>query len=190
MNYLDNSGAEMIKDLSPDDRILFNRLLSKLGGWMDGAVDFWPLVCMENLVPDRHQFLLQNCEKIRSLVCVLGMFLAEAHLAYEKPVAALLDRLTNQCDKLQSAFFVLESFRLAPLEQVRSAISDLSEVYQDLIGSIKELGTLLDLQLSYTLSHTPDREQYFRRILKELFNQFRQLREGKQPVEATTSNPV
>lgn len=176
----------MKNHLAPDDRLILDRLLSKLGSWMDGAVDFWPLVCIESLVPDRRQFLQYNGDSMRALVIVIRMLLAEAHRANDEPVATLLDRLTDLCQKVQGAFVVLEQFRTVPLQELRSATDALTEAYQDMHGAIAELANTLGFQPSYWPAHTAKWRDYFHKILVGLFDQLRHERESGRLTPASS----
>src|SRR5262245_20196936 len=101
----------MQKGLSANDRIILDRLLSRLIDRLSGALDFWTLVCLQPIGPSPRQFILEHSDKLHSLVVVAQMILAEAHLANDEPLVTLMNRLKTACHELQRIFLVLERYR-------------------------------------------------------------------------------
>jgi hypothetical protein len=175
-----------MKALTANDQLILDRLLSNLAGRLGGAIEIWTPVCLENLVPDRHDFLAENCDIMRSLAVVIRALLAEAGLANHEPVRSHLERMSVACQKLQTAFFVLEQFRQVPLEDLRSATEALTEVRRDLYGSVQELAQTLGFQVSYLARLSTESDEYYQRILRGLFELFREARTSKsQQAEVT-----
>jgi hypothetical protein len=160
-----------MKQLSPDDRLVLDRLLTQLAGRLDGAIDFWTLVCLGNF-PDGKGFLLKNSEALRSLVIVIGGFLPELAAAKARLVHTLLEQMGTACQRLQNAFLVLQQFRIVRLDEVRAATDVVVEVHANLRQLIWQLGEALGLSISYWKGRTPEREEYIRKILAGLYNQF------------------
>src|SRR5438128_501855 len=100
--------------MSPDDRITLDRLLSKLAGCLDGAIDFWTLVCLGTFTPDRRGFLQDHWETMHGLVLVTRALLQEAGLGNGEPVCSCLEAMAVNSQKLHDAFLTLEQFRTIP----------------------------------------------------------------------------
>jgi hypothetical protein len=179
----------MKPELTPVQRTVLDRLLTKLAGSLDGAVDFWTLVCLGPLPTDRRGFLLEHCELTRALVLVAKSFLAEARLASTPEVHPLLVRLTASCQRLQAAFLALEQFRSVSLDELRSATETIAEVYNSMREAIRQLGDAIHLPVGYWQGRTPEREDYFRKILAGLFNQFRHERETGELAASMPGHP-
>jgi hypothetical protein len=178
----------MEKGLSGNDRIIVDRLLSRLVDRLGGALDFWTLVCLQPIVPDPRRFLLENSDKLQSLVVVAQMILAEAHLANEAPIAGLIERLTGACQELRRVFLVLEQFRGLSSEELGTETRALASTYKEIIESVRLLGETLDLELACWQGRTPEREAYYQSILDYLFERFSEWRESGAAVVSSTSN--
>lgn len=176
--------AKGVKGLSLTDRTILDRLLTKLAGWVGGAIDTWSLLCISNMVPDLHNFLLEKCRLTRSLVDVTRLLLAEAGLVTKEPARALLPRLVSACNKLQDALLILEKFRTASLEEVQRATVALAEVRGEFLQAVQELGRGLGVEVAYLQGDTSKREEYFRYILENLCRFFQEARATGQPPKA------
>lgn len=176
-----------MNDLSPEDRLVLDRLLTQLAGRLDGAIDFWTLVCLGHFPPDPREFILKNGDTMRALVIVTRGFLGSVPSSRARPIHDLLDRMAAACQKLQNAFLVLEQFRAVPLEEVRLATQAVAEVYGDLHESIRQFGEAVGLSISYWHNRKPERNEYFRKILDGLFNTFAHERETGALAASLTS---
>src|SRR6266852_4072938 len=126
--------------LSKDDRIVLDCLLSRLAGSLDGAVDFWTVVCVGQFPPGPRAFILQRSETLRALVVVVRLLLAEIQLDSFKLSDDLLQRMYAACQELQEAFLILAQFQSVSLEQLRSATEAVKAVYEDLRQAVRQLG--------------------------------------------------
>jgi hypothetical protein len=160
------------QSLSADDKIILDRLLSKLAGYLNGGLDVWTLVCLGDFSPDRRAFIRDKCEVMRSLVVVTKAILAEAQQTGKEPMRILLDKLAVFCQKQEQAFLVLAECRTVPLHEVRAATEAVAEVYTGLREAIRQLGEALDVPISFWQTQTAESESYFQRILRGLFDQF------------------
>jgi hypothetical protein len=167
----------ILNDLTRNDQIVLDRLLSEILGRLDGAVDFWTIVILSNAPPNPRDFVLHYSEILRSLVVVTRAILGKTHDADPVLERGLLDRMTSNCQKLQDAFLVLEQFRTIPLDEIRPATVAIAEVYHDLREAIHQLGQTLGLSISYWQSHGQESQDYHQRILGNLFDQFSYERE-------------
>lgn len=163
--------------LDDEDRILLQRLLAQVLGCLHGALDFWTVVCVGRVPPDPRAFVLRSAEALRSPIVVARTILEEMRMM-DAGRGQLLEKMYDSCQKLQDAFLVLADFQNASLEQIRSATETVSAAYTDLQDAVRRLARSLDLPDSSGERLSPEREDYFQRILAGLFDLFRQEREA------------
>jgi hypothetical protein len=168
----------MDNSASPEQRLVLDHLLTKIAGSLDGAVDFWTLVCLGEFSIDRRRFLVEKTEVLRAFILVAHAFLAEAGLADTAAIHRGIEAMKSGCEKLRTALFVLEQFRTTSPEEVRAATQSVSEVYRDLRESVRQVGQVMNLSISYWQERTPEREEYYQRILGGLYDQFCHARDG------------
>lgn len=174
----------MRRDLSPNDQIVVERLLSQVVGRVGGALDTWTLVCLNHLVPSRHDFLTHHTEVLRALVTVVRAELAAFGRADGEPERRLLAELANACTDLGEAFSILERHEGVPAQEIRAATELLRRAYEATHASVRELARLLGIEVSYLKALTPDLDQYFQRLLNGLNDLFLQARSAGQAVRA------
>jgi hypothetical protein len=162
----------MSMGLSAEDRILLDRLLSKLAGALDGAVDLWTTVCIGSIPPDPRAFILRNSEVLHSHTVVVRTFLAEARLADQEPQHGLLSTMEIACTQLRNAFLVLADFRTVPLDQLRSATETVAEAHRSMREAIRQLADSLGFSLSYLQGRMPEQDEYLQQIRRGLFDLF------------------
>src|SRR6516165_1241742 len=71
----------MENNVSPEQRLVLDRLLTKIAGSLDGALDLWTLVCLGEFPIDCRRFMAEKTETLRAFIVVAQAFLAEAGLA-------------------------------------------------------------------------------------------------------------
>jgi methyl-accepting chemotaxis protein len=162
----------MENNVSPEQRLVLDRLLTKIAGSLDGAVDFWTLVCLGEFPIDRRRFLAEKTETLRAFILVAQAFLAEAGLADAAAIHRRLEGMKSACEKLAAAFFVLEQFRAKSPDETRAATRAVNEVYGELRELIRQVGEAMSLSVSYWQGRTPEREEYYQRILRSLDEKF------------------
>jgi hypothetical protein len=175
----------MTEQLSDEDRTVLERLLTRLAGRLDGAIDFWTLVCLGRVAPDPQGFLQHHSEAVKALVIVIEDLLTATSQSSREEVPTLLGRMRADVRKLQGAFLALEQFRRLELEEIRSATMDIADAYNDLRDSIPRLADALSVSVSCWQSRPPDREAYYQGILHQLFDLFRDER-ANQSIEVST----
>jgi hypothetical protein len=175
-------------DLSPDDRVILDRILTQLAGRLDGAIDFWTLVCLEGDLSQREEFLAHHREIMHSLVVVVRELFKGTPWAESQAVANWFEAMSNACHKVLKAFITLEQFRRVPLTEVRRATEMLAEGYRELQGTIQQLGTTANLTISYWRGPTAAKEEHYQRILRGLFDLCCQARGPEQPAAAVSSS--
>jgi hypothetical protein len=172
--------------LSDEDRVILRHLLTQVLGSVQGAVDLWTLVCIGRIPPDPRAFVLREAEILRSHIVVARTIVGRDRLA-DQGQHRLLESMYASSQELQDAFLILADFRRVSLEQVRSATETLSRVYTDLRKAVGDLAQSLNLSLASAARLTPEREEYYQRNLRGLFDQFRRERETAFLSTATAS---
>jgi hypothetical protein len=160
------------RQLSPEDRLLFDRLLTILLGNLDGAIDFWSLICLGQLPPDPSGFVRHHCEFLRALVVVMQGLLAGYRETRGTATVQLLDQMMSASARLEQAFLVLARFRTVELEETRAAVVAVREVYADLHDAVQRLGQALGIAVSYWRDRSDEQQRHFQGILNGLFDQF------------------
>jgi hypothetical protein len=174
--------------LSEEDRVVLRSLLTQVLGSLHGAVDFWTTVCLGQVPPDPRAFVLREAEILRSCVVVTRAVVGRTQPA-DPERERLLQGMYNSCQALQAAFLDLADFKNIELEQIRSATQTVGKAYMSLRQAIERLGLSLDLTLSEK-TMTPERAEYFEKVLRGLFDLFRDEREaGASSTPATTGTP-
>src|SRR5947209_20624262 len=111
-----------------NDRVVIERLLEEIAGRVDGAIDFWTLVCLGQLMPERHGFLLKHCDILHSLVVVATTITLPCSNKLGQ-IPLLLESLASECQKLQKNFLALEQFQAISVRELRSVIEDLKKTF-------------------------------------------------------------
>ena len=161
--------------VSPQDRVVVERLLGELASRADGAIDFWTTVCLspDGLLPAPADFVAANAEVLRSLAVSVRAILAEAGLADEEPVRGPLATMAAACRQIEEAVLTLARFRSVPLADVRAATQSLAEAHAALLSAVRQVGEALGCSIAYWRQRTPERERYCQQILHGLFDLFR-----------------
>lgn len=173
----------MKTELSPDNRLVLDRLLSKLAGSFDGALDFWTVVCVGSFTGDRRGFLMEKAELLHALLLVSRSFLAEMHLAGQEPVHQILNTVASSCHRLRDGYLTLERFRSISLEELQAATATVVTAWQEARFALQRLSATIGVPISYWQERSPESELYFQRIADNLFVEFRQERESPQYLE-------
>lgn len=175
--------------LSSDQQLVLDRLLSELAARVDGAVDFWTQICFlpAAVMADRLAFVTKNSDILSSLITQVTAVLAEPGLTDDERVRGLLDTLARACQKLEDAFQVLIRFQSVPVEQVASATESLAEGHARLLAAIQQLAGVVGCPIAYWRQRTPEREEYYQKILAGLLAQFREARASAPQVLARAS---
>jgi hypothetical protein len=171
-----------METLAADERIVLDRMLSESARRLDGAVDFWTIVCLSPNVPQRQEFLRKNLDELRALLLVTKILWPQ-----QPEAAGLLAGMMAIYDKLETAFQVLVQFQTSRIEDVRSATTDLAHAYSQLREAIQRLAQTIELEVTYSRGRTPQREEYFQNILRGLFDLSCKERAKKQPIELVSS---
>src|SRR5262249_33448302 len=95
---VDKMSAEITNPIGESLTVVLKRL--------DGAVDFWPLVCLAEVVSDRHAFVQTQIERLRGDLDVLTRQLGAEGLQPD-----LVEFWDTVCDALEVVFAVLTRFR-------------------------------------------------------------------------------
>jgi hypothetical protein len=178
----------MTKDFSSEDRVVLDWLLTEIATRLDGAIDFWTLVCLDKFPFDRRGFLRKHGEILRSFLVVTEATLAKGQRADRESVRRCLGTMSAACEKLEQAFTVLEQFRTVPLDAVGAATEALKEAYNEIRDSIRQLGQTLGVSISYWQDRTPEREEYVQKILHGLFALFCNERGRQQSATPVSSS--
>jgi len=168
------------------DQVVLDGLLTELLKRLDGAVDFWTMVCLAP-IENRHEWLQKQLELFRSLIVVTRSLWAR-----QKPSAEagpLLQNLDAACQKLNHSFLTLEQFQKESQESIRLATEELAEIYTNLPETISRLGQTIGLEVAYPKEKNPDRQEYFQNILSNLFHWLCQERDQKNPVAVSSGKP-
>jgi hypothetical protein len=160
--------------LTTDDQIVLQRLLTELATRAEGAVDFWPLVCigLENFLFDPHRFLTENTEILHSLTIVLRAILAKAGWADEEPICGSLQQMNSAVTQLREAFAVLEQFRTVALGELQRATEALAESHSSLRQAIGNLGAALRISVALLQDSTLDYAESVWQFPEQLFHVF------------------
>jgi len=159
-------------ELTPEDKIILDRLLSKLAGSLDGALDFWTLVCINDFCADRRAFILRQSEIQHALVVVLDAVLAEFGFSRKKGISDLLEQLAKGYQQLQNTFLTLAESRTISREEIHTATEKLVKVYPNLRETIRQLSQTVGVPVAYLRDQTRESEEYFQKILAGLYGQF------------------
>jgi hypothetical protein len=151
---------------SADERIVLDRLLSEAARRLDGAVDFWTVVCLNSDLVYRQEFVRKNLEELRAFLTVTRALVP----ARWEEAGPLLKEMSTSCATLGNAFEVLGQFQTAGIEDLRSATNDLIEVYSTWWETIRRFAQASRLDIGYLRERTPEREEYLQSILRRLFD--------------------
>jgi hypothetical protein len=163
----------VIASWTPEQRAALERLLAKLAGRVDGAIDSWTLVClMPEGSMDRRGFLLENGRDVQDLAGQLEAEVASSGRGGEEEERRRLAALRGACRDLSDAFLALERFRTAPLPEVRSATGRVQDVCRALYRELGELAAVLGVGAVWEQGRTPERQAYYQKILDHLFETF------------------
>jgi hypothetical protein len=149
------------------DRIVAERLLSDLATRLNGAIDFWTVVCLGPMPVDRRSFLLENTDRLRSLAVVLGSMVPTSFP--ESKLQGVFKNMSFECQRLGEAFLVLENLQNAEAQELRSATEAIRQGYDAIRDGITQAVQALGLEPPGALTLNPDRKAYFARILDGLF---------------------
>ncbi len=152
--------------ISPSDRLVVNRLLSRTADMLDGSLDFWTVVCLGQDGLEARGFLEKYGEELRSLSVISKVFWSNA---YFEPMLQVLR-------KYQDAFLSLADYRKKSLEDLQKAVNCIKEGYVFLQKAVDALEKDLGEILHCRQKQTPERKQYFQGILDRLFETFCQAR--------------
>jgi hypothetical protein len=115
------------QELTSEDKIILDRLLSKLTGSLDGALDFWTLVCIADMVPDRREFILRQSEIQHALIVVIRALLAELGFSRKDRISDQLEQMAEGYQQLQNTFLILAESRTISREELRGATETLAK---------------------------------------------------------------
>lgn len=168
----------MAQLLAPEDQQLVVRLLVKLHRRLHGAVDTWSLLCLQPVSPqaDARAFVAQHGDVLRSLAVVIRSVLAEA--GHDESGA---EELLAACQRLQGAFAVFTGGSSVSSQEVRDATETLRGSYRQLLWAIAQLGETLGCQEMPWQQRTPELDEYYDRILDNLFDLFERAQKADCP---------
>lgn len=161
------------------DQIVLDGLLTEMAKRLDGAVDFWTIICLSPTMQNRHEWLQEQLDRFRSLVVVIKSIWPRQTPTPE--AWALLKNLDEAYHKLDHSFLILERFQKEDLESIRAATEDLAEIHKSLPDTISKLGQTIGLEIGYLREKNLEREKYFQNILTTLFQRFCQERDQTKP---------
>ena len=177
----------MNANVTAEQATVLDWLLSQLASSAHGAIDFWTLVCLGQL-PNRREFLVQQCEKTRSLVLVLDVMLNQLAALEDDNLRVLVKEMLQDCEKLQRAFLSLSEFRSLPLDHLKGECETLAQVYHGVCDSTQRLSLLLDVPVAFWRDLSPEQETYYQAILRGLFSFFCQ--EIAKSLSGTSAQPA
>jgi hypothetical protein len=166
-------------------RIVLGDLLTEIARRLDGAVDFWTVVCLSPVVPDRKGFLEQNLDELRCLIVVTKIMWPAQIRTHE--IDSLLEKMAVNWQKLRHAFGVLEDFQARSIEAIEGASKELADVYHTSCELLRRLGNEITVEFSHWRDGTAEREEHLESILRNLANQFRGELVTKQVLSTASS---
>jgi hypothetical protein len=164
------------------DRVALQRLLGDFADRLNGAIDFWTVVCLGTMPIDRRNFLLEKSKKLRAALEEIASVVVIN--LQQQDLGIVLDSMKNQCHELENAFLVLERFRTVNLEELHAATDAICKTYLVLRESAMALVGTLGLDAPDSLALNPERAIYFAGILDKLFETARLQRTTAAPEAA------
>jgi hypothetical protein len=134
---------------------------------LDGAVDFWTLVCLEEVVPDRHAFVQTEIDHLR---CDLNELTRQLAVTAAAPGQA--EWWGTVCDTLELVFAVLMRYRDFSTTERGSAIRLFSQVYQAAYQAAHDVAAANRLAVDHLDRRAPDHDHYYREVFDRLTDQF------------------
>jgi len=150
------------------DRQVLQRLLADFANRLNGAIDFWTIVCLGTMPIDRRSFLLDKSQQLCSVCAEIGDV---AGASFGKQfIDPSVQRMQADCRRLQNAYLVLEQFRTANLQELRTATDTIRESYHSLRQSVDAVANKLKLDSPEPLVLNAERTLYFAKIVDNLFD--------------------
>jgi hypothetical protein len=144
--------------------------LSELASRIDGAIDFWTAL---SFVPkeqglDVQGFVAENLGILQRLLVRIGQDVT-AFVTKDEGSHTVLGQMTADVGLLGIALLTISDHRTRPVEEVRSATVQLAKAHASLLAAIRRLAVVFGIELRYLKRRTQEREQYYDRILRNLF---------------------
>jgi hypothetical protein len=175
-----------------NERTTLDQALGHLSGRLNGAIDFWTLVCLGQFPPDPQGFIRKYGAELAAAVESLGVQLARPNLDRDAHIHDWFTQISAGCQQFQEAYLILAQFREVPLSEVQRAAETVGRIYADLQEWIRQLGTYLGVPLSYRKDgpKKSEREAYYQQMLNRLFDLFRQELQSSPPGRSVPAGSV
>lgn len=164
-------------EVSADDRIILDRLLTSIAIRLHGAIDFWTMVCLGE-IQNPLEFVRHYGDKLRAYIVVTRDLIPNGNEVIDR----LLEELSTDCQDFLSAFAILAQFRHHSAEQVQASVATVVTTFHSLRESIRRIGEAIGLTVSYFQGRTVEKDQYIQNILNGLPEWFAQERTAKPPM--------
>lgn len=146
------------------------QLLTQLASRIDGSIDYWTTLCFlpEGQGLDLQGFLSENFALLRSLLAQIEQVINE-HSPSQDNIPGLVQQISDKIELFSGSFLVISCHRHCSVEEVRSATLQLAMAHDCLIKTIHLLGVACGIELTYWQRRTPERENYYNHIIRNLF---------------------
>ena len=157
----------MSSNRSSDNPQSFGESLTAVLKRLDGAVDFWTLVCLEEVVPDRHAFIQTQIDHLRGDLDELTRQLAATAVARDQ-----VEWWATVCNTLELVFAILMRFRDCSTAERGSAVRLFSQVYQAAYQAARTAAAANQLAVDHLDRRTSDQDLFYRGVFDRLAGQF------------------
>jgi|GEM_PF-5515064 len=165
----------MSQNKSDQSRPGLNELLSTLLGRFYGAIDFWTIVCIDQLPPDPRGFIVKQCDELDAIMREIRQRFVADSMPSGEQVFQLLDELEADVRSLRGLFLVLACHGSESLEDIALATERLKSLYQAMPHAVQRLASLNRVALAEI---STERKQYLQQILESLLSRFRTVRQN------------
>ena len=139
----------MSTDARTTDLQTIEALLAELAKRVDGAVDFWTLVCLsEEMASLSPGFLTKQFSSVRALIADIVAACGRLGPAHREVVPLRLARLAAVGDRLEQAFNVMARYRDVPRDELRAATDTLADTYAEVRNTVLQFGQVLGIDVS------------------------------------------
>jgi hypothetical protein len=165
----------MNQNQSDQKRPGLDELLSALLGRFYGAIDFWTIVCLDQLPPDPRGFIVKQCDELDAIMREIRQRCGADSTASREQLFQSLDELQADVKSLRDVFLVLACHGSESLENISLATERLKSLYQAMPHTVQMLAKLSGLALAELPG---ERGQYLQGILANLLPRFHELHQN------------